>query len=381
MNFESLNYYGYSRETYKNCKELVFDTNKKHVNILNIWLAIICVFMFSVSYVSLFAVMTGNRLLYVVYFFAALIMELWMRLKKEHSELEVRLAMLLNVLMIASFGIYTSVMQPYMAAVIYPVMLVVLSLSYIETFLVASFVLVISSAVLLYSSYVFKPMSIFYVDLYNIVICLILAFILHYAFQHTRISHFVIYYENVDIQNDLEVKSSFDSLTSLLNRGRFFMMAREILKAPHDDYMAVCLFDLDGFKLINDRLGHQMGDKAIQIMSKTLLDGFNIDFGEKWTFQNRALKEEASIAGRLGGDEYIVLLRGRLNREVVREEVQGILDALSAIRMGELDGLHSSVGIYEVKEDDIDIDDAYMKADRALYKAKEAGKHQMVFFE
>ena len=379
MNFESLIYYGYSRDTYIRCRDLILDSNRKHAHILNIWLLVMSLVMFGMSFNRLFSVMTGDAWVYTVFFAFTLVWELWMLFRKKKPLAEEVIVVSANVLVITVYGIYMSVIQPYMAAVAFPVMLVVLALSYVQTFLCAAGVIIVCCGAFFYSSYVFKPMSIFYVDIFNVSVAMILALALHYAFQHMRISRYVMFYENIEIQRSLEIRSSFDTLTSLLNRGRFFSMAGEILKAPHEDYMVLCLFDLDGFKQINDRLGHQMGDKAIQIMGRTLLKGFNIDFGDKWSFQDRVLKDELSLAGRLGGDEYIVLLRNRTNRNVVRDEVQGILDTLVGIKSGELDGIRSPVGIYEIAEDDHDIDEAYMNADRALYQAKEAGKHQMVF--
>ena len=158
-------------------------------------------------------------------------------------------------------------------------------------------------------------------------------------------------------------------------------MASEIAKNSQDEYMVLCLFDLDGFKQINDRLGHQMGDKAIQLAGENLLKCFQIDFGEKWDFVDRAINENLSFAGRLGGDEFVVFLRGRKDRKEILAETQNVLDTLANVKAGELNGIHSSVGIAELSAADNDIDIAYTKADEALYKSKAAGKHTITFSE
>ena len=77
---------------------------------------------------------------------------------------------------------------------------------------------------------------------------------------------------NHGIQKELEVKSSFDTLTGLLNRGRFFSIADELLKLGDGSHFSIALFDLDEFKEINDSMGHQMGDKVIQIAGRTIID-------------------------------------------------------------------------------------------------------------
>ncbi|MBR1741489.1 MAG: diguanylate cyclase, partial [Lachnospiraceae bacterium] len=73
--------------------------------------------------------------------------------------------------------------------------------------------------------------------------------------------------------------------------------------------------------------------------------------------------------------------RGRKNRDEVVAEAQRILDHLAAVKVGELDGIHSSVGITELSVANHDIDTAYTKADEALYRSKETGKHRITFSE
>ena len=185
--------------------------------------------------------------------------------------------------------------------------------------------------------------------------------------------------KNIQIQRDLEIRSSFDTLTDLLNRARFFAIADQIIKDPirRDEFLAVCLLDLDKFKEINDKLGHQMGDKAIQTTSHIIVEALNIDMFEKWSFTERAVRDKFSIAGRLGGDEYIMLIRGQKNMDDVRAILESILNNLNAVQIGELSGISASLGVTAVTDDDKDMDLIYKRADEALYQSKDRGRNRI----
>ena len=156
-------------------------------------------------------------------------------------------------------------------------------------------------------------------------------------------------------------------------------MAEEVLRTIDDEYITLCLLDFDGFKEINDQLGHQMGDKAIQVAGKTILETLNIDLSERWSFPERVLKNKTSFAGRLGGDEFIAIIRGKTTQEDVVPVLQQMLATLNAVRFDNLDGIHASFGVTQISRADKDIDAAYKRADDALYKSKRAGKNQVHF--
>ena len=239
--------------------------------------------------------------------------------------------------------------------------------------------LLVLTGAFLYSSYRVKPDTIFKQDIFNVVIVFILAIILHFLLQQARMRQFITFMESERMKHELEVKSSFDGLTQLLNRARFFSMAREVLKGESDDFMVLGLIDLDKFKQINDTLGHQMGDKVIQTASKTILDTLDIEYGEKWSFTERAVKESLNFAGRLGGDEFVVLIRNLKTEDEVVEAFKKILSTLNAVRLEGVTGINASIGVTLLKKDDYDVDKAYSRADEALYRSKEEGRNRVSF--
>ena len=88
-----------------------------------------------------------------------------------------------------------------------------------------------------------------------------------------------------------------------------------------------------------------------------------------------------SLAGRLGGDEFILLIRGKTSREEITTLLQTALTTLNSTQFDGLSGIHASFGVTELTDSDRDIDDAYKHADEALYESKRAGKNQIHFSE
>ena len=160
-----------------------------------------------------------------------------------------------------------------------------------------------------------------------------------------------------------------DSLTGLANR--------EALRRALDDALisavrrkhrcSVFLLDLDRFKAVNDTLGHPAGDTLLRLVSLRLRDEVG-DMGQ---------------VGRLGGDEFQVVLPTMSSKEDLAKLAQGIIDSLSRPytinrTMG---SIGSSVGIVTSDYDDRKSDDLMRDADLALYAAKAAGKGCFRFFE
>ena len=377
MTLTNFLYYGYDKKTRKESLDLIKSTNRTHAAILNFWfLALMAVISFF-SHNEMFFVDKNNELFYLFYFclsFAyGFCMLFFSTFTKKHA---IGMAYL-NMIMLISFGVLSSTLQPYMAGTITLVMIVLVAVAYIDTMFTMIPFFMLSTLAFILSSYLVKPLNIWFQDVYNVLIFFSLAAVLHYSFQHTRMSQFVTYLENIRIQQDLEVKSSFDALTSLLNRGRFFSMAAEILRAPHDEFLAFAIIDLDFFKQINDQLGHQMGDKAIQIAGESIQECLGINYEEKWTFQERALREKYSLTGRLGGDEFVALIRGKNNLEEAEDLLKKLLAKLNKANFDALSGIQASIGLVEIKPSEDDLDKIYNRADRMLYESKKLGKNRV----
>lgn len=381
----SFNYYGYDKETYLSCKEMIDEANLRHAEIINAWFFLTCLLFTVFSVSNLFGASRQLLFVYAGFTAVALAFQILFVAGRDFVLRHMTLLAFINSIIIMYFGIAQSEAQRFLPATLFPVLAAMIAISYISTMVKMSAAGLIFASMFLYLSFAHKPLSVATQDLYNMVIVLILCEMLHYVFSRARIRQFVTYHENIQITQELEIKSSFDALTSLLNRGRFFSMAGDALRGRgEDEYICVALLDLDEFKQINDKLGHQMGDKVIQTMGETITNALSIDESEKWTFTERTLREKTSFAGRLGGDEFIVFLRGMNDRAQVMAAMQDLLSALHSVEIGdsgEVRGIRSSIGVVEVTPDVRDMDRIYSKADELLYEAKEAGRDRIRFSE
>lgn len=165
-----------------------------------------------------------------------------------------------------------------------------------------------------------------------------------------------------------------DPLTQLANRRLFSKHLEKAVAGSvrHKDYGAVLLIDLDGFKLINDRHGHEAGDAVLVEIAERL----------------RAIVRAEDIVGRLGGDEFVVLIH-RLGADecVAREQVLRIAEKLinSVDTPFDFNGktLHfgASIGIRLLGFEEPDTETALRESDIAMYRAKQAGGGRATIFE
>ena len=379
MTARSFNYYGYTKESYMECSEMIHTTNRKHTTILNTWFILINLLYLVFSYLNLFGVNQERIPFYAAYLLVGIIFELWLTVFPKAAEKHNYITVFSSIIGLLSYGILTSIFAPYMPATMFLVLLSLTALSYIGNMAIMISVSIVGVGIFLTTSYLYKTFSIAYNDTYNAVVVMTLVFGLHYTFQRTRVSQFILYQRDLQIQRELEIKSSFDALTTLLNRGRFFAITEEILRSKPNEYITLCILDLDEFKGINDNLGHQMGDKVIQTVGKTLIKQLGIESYISEMISSWDLKPKISIAGRLGGDEFILFIRGKKTQDEVRELLQNILDSLNKVQFDRLNGIHASLGVTEITSTDRDIDNAYKRADTALYESKRAGKNQIHF--
>lgn len=379
MTARSFNYYGYTKESYMECSEMIRTTNRKHTTILNTWFILINLLYLVFSYLNLFGVNQERIPFYAAYLLVGIIFELWLTVFPKSAEKHNYITVFSSIIGLLSYGILTSIFAPYMPATMFLVLLSLTALSYIGNMAIMISLSIVGVGIFLTTSYLYKTFSIAYNDTYNAVVVMTLVFGLHYTFQRTRVSQFILYQRDLQIQRELEIKSSFDALTTLLNRGRFFAITEEILRSKTNEYITLCILDLDEFKGINDNLGHQMGDKVIQTVGKTLIKQLGIESYISEMISSWDLKPKISIAGRLGGDEFILFIRGKKTQDEVRELLQNILDSLNKVQFDRLNGIHASLGVTEITSTDRDIDNAYKRADIALYESKRAGKNQIHF--
>ena len=161
----------------------------------------------------------------------------------------------------------------------------------------------------------------------------------------------------------LREKADRDSLTGLYNRSyaveKINGMLQEFSPAPECVHACV-LMDLDNFKKLNDTLGHQKGDQALQDVANILRQHFR----------------EYDIVCRLGGDEFLVFVQN-IPRNVIEKNIGSLLKKLTLTYEKEEKKvcITVSAGIYLVKEPGHDFRELYQKADETLYRVKNSSKN------
>lgn len=157
----------------------------------------------------------------------------------------------------------------------------------------------------------------------------------------------------------LKIEAEEDSLTNLLNRNAFVKYAKKsLLNNPGQGTMII--FDLDNFKVINDKLGHPVGDKVLRLISSCLKYEFKLD----------------GIIARLGGDEFVVFIERNVPLEELDSRLKVVLDDIreNLKYFYSNYNVSTSIGVAYVNNKMSDYEDLYICADAALYIAKRLGK-------
>ncbi len=168
----------------------------------------------------------------------------------------------------------------------------------------------------------------------------------------------------------------FDSLTRLPNRAYLRQFLEQTLASArrHNGRAAVLAIDLDGFKRVNDTLGHAGGDELLREVATRITGSVRAcDSVAAW---------RGSVAARLGGDEFVVVLTHLRKPEDAAVVATRIVDQLSiGVRVGGTEVfVSSSIGIATFPENASDVDALLSRADAAMYQAKERGRNRFHFY-
>jgi diguanylate cyclase (GGDEF)-like protein len=161
-----------------------------------------------------------------------------------------------------------------------------------------------------------------------------------------------------------------DPLTGLFNRRRFAdVLRREVaVTRRYKNSLALLMIDLDHFKTVNDRFGHDAGDEVLRAIAAALSSGLR----------------EVDLAARYGGEEFAIIMphTTKANAEIVAVRVAAQIRALVHEFQGEKVSLTASLGIADVADlSEPSAENLVKAADVALYEAKRAGRNKIVLFE
>ncbi|MEG2932685.1 MAG: EAL domain-containing protein [Gordonibacter sp.] len=174
--------------------------------------------------------------------------------------------------------------------------------------------------------------------------------------------HLVGLIENIDDERALRFRAEYDAATGLNNHAATQDLIVAALADAEVRGHSVCVvMDIDDFKQVNDTCGHIQGDMLLHEVGGIL----------------RACFRKSDILGRVGGDEFVLLLKN-IDVQTAVHKLEQVRLQVSAVRengMGQ--PLSVSVGVYETQPDDRTYRDVFIKADEALYRAKRSGKDRI----
>jgi diguanylate cyclase (GGDEF)-like protein len=156
-----------------------------------------------------------------------------------------------------------------------------------------------------------------------------------------------------------------DPLTGLANRRAFLGNADEFMQrgGKRNEPLTVMLADLDRFKAVNDRFGHAIGDRVLQVFADTVM---------------RTLRA-SDLSGRLGGEEFAFLMSGTNAAEGARiaERVRSRFAEAARSVGGAAVGSTVSIGVATTSDPDVQLEELMAVADHALYRAKAEGRNRI----
>jgi diguanylate cyclase (GGDEF)-like protein len=180
----------------------------------------------------------------------------------------------------------------------------------------------------------------------------------------------------------IEYLAYYDTLTGLPNRQLFVReVGRAIRAAKRTGHlMALLYLDLDRFKRINDNLGHSVGDALLQSVARRL--ELSVRPSDVVALPAEIPKDDQARIARLGGDEFVVLLTGLTDEAQTATVATRIQKALAEPFdcRGHRFVVTPSIGIALYPKDGTDIEDLLVKADMAMYQAKDQGRNGHAFY-
>ena len=173
---------------------------------------------------------------------------------------------------------------------------------------------------------------------------------------------------NSNLGNKLQAQAEIDQLTGLHNRRSLMNFLKDELEESkrNDGSISVMMIDLDHFKSINDNYGHITGDNCLKMAAQAM---------------QKCVRNDIDLAGRYGGEEFIVVIKNIDNKKVmnIAEQIRGAIEDTSvSVDNAQQIKLTATIGVCTLDSGQLSsIENLLEIADKALYKGKNAGRNRV----
>lgn len=186
--------------------------------------------------------------------------------------------------------------------------------------------------------------------------------------QSNKLIHAIINsVHRAELEKKLHDMAHYDNLTGLASRPLLLENLQKIVK--NNESAAVAFLDLDNFKPVNDNYGHDTGDYVLVTIADRL---------------KKLLRKEDTLS-RIGGDEFVLLLRGIASKKECNLFLNRLITLINApIELTEFEcqvQVSASIGVALVTDDSLDADTILRRADQTMYQAKNSGNNNILFFD
>lgn len=355
-------HYGYDRKIYDSCAPDIARHNLKVAKRLSLIFLVIMVLFLTLSVVGInrqFALVYGIET--VEFAFTTALAD-----KKVFAERHSRFIVMLVAFALIAFGITASVADTTVVATSFHVMMILVAVFFVTTLLPMMCVLGVGVVGLIATSVACKPAWLASGDTVNAVIFFFAAIVMHYLTSQDRVQNYLNLHELREARKALAIESHFDGLSGLFNRTHFFEIAEAL---DMTEEYTVCLIDIDNFKLVNDQYGHHTGDLVIAALGAAIRTALHLKGKQGADAATAPAAGRKTFAGRLGGDEFIMLVGP--DGPDAHEAGRRVQEIMASTDFGELHGIGVSIGYASTAEyPGVRVNRLYRAADVRMYLEK-----------
>lgn len=364
---KNFGYYGFTKEEYDSCKHLRDKANLKNVTM------ICCISGFlelTLGIAAFFVSVVGNYgIWYVTY--GILTLSLLFLARRRFGQIPTEWIVYAFMTLAFSCGILLSIPSKEEKAILFLVLLVLLPLLFLDNaWRMIAYLLAVSICYGIVAFHTKNP-RVAQLDLYNIFCFGGLGILTQYFLNRQMLAGYISRVENEQLLKDYEKaqcelrrQAHTDLMTGLYNRTYFLKKVTDFLDndARPNDTLYLTILDLDKFKSINDKLGHQKGDQTIIAVANVI--------------QKHLEAQEFST--RLGGDEFMFLLCDRFHTTSPAAVIEDIMADIRNIQIHADWNASASMGVTIFRQPSGCFEELYSSSDHLLYQAKKTGGNQIV---